>query len=423
MILYCQKDSFKTEFTSVVKSCNESTATIQANGKKELIRTYEVLLEDTILFPEGGGQPSDHGWLDGEEVLQLERRGDDVVHITRQPFTVGQAVKQTVDWKLRFDRMQQHTGQHLITAIADKHFGYSTTSWWLGDKVCHIELESANGNVMTDAEMKDLENMVNAKIREATPISVNVYEEGDPHLTTVRTRGLPEGFKGPVRVVTITGVEDNMCCGTHLSHLGQLQAIKLLSLERGKARGGKPNRSFFLYFLAGERVLSRLEESLLRESQLTSLLKNAPADHVDLVDKLQKSFKQCSKNLQTVLRNVAVMEAEKFKMLDPKPKFYSLHRKEAEPDFMSVFLSEVGKQDVLFFLTTGDPTGSGNMILYGEPKLVEKLGPIVCEILGGKGAGKGQRFQAKVSNLKKRPDAEAAIEKFLAVPVDGTNEV
>ncbi|XP_046397020.1 alanyl-tRNA editing protein Aarsd1-B [Ischnura elegans] len=423
MILCCQRDSFKTEFTTKVKSCKEVAASIPVGGKKETIQAYEVLLEDSVLFPEGGGQPSDHGWIDEEEVLVIERRGEDVVHTMKKPFSVGQDVKQKVDWDLRFDRMQQHTGQHLITAIADKQFKYSTTSWWLGDKVCHIELESASGNVMTDAEMKDLERVVNEKIREATPISVNVYEEGDPHLTTVRTRGLPDGFKGPVRVVTITGVEDNMCCGTHLKHLGQLQAIKLLSVERGKARGGKPNRSFFLYFLAGGRVLSRLDESLQRESQLTALLKNSPADHVDLVDKLQKSYKQCSKNLQSVLRNVAVMEAEKFKVLEPKPKFYSLHRKEAEPDFMSVFLTEVGSQDTLFFLSVGDPNGSGNMILFGDSKILEKLGPIVCEILGGKGAGKGQRFQAKVSNLKRRPDAEAAIEQFLTTPVTDANEL
>ncbi|KAG8230331.1 hypothetical protein J437_LFUL000602 [Ladona fulva] len=376
MIIQCQRNSFQREFTTTVKSCQEATTNVSVNGKKEAIKSYEIILEDTILFPEGGGQPSDRGWLDDEEVIKLERRGEDVFHSVKSPFTIGQTVKQKVDWELRFDRMQQHTGQHLVTAIADKYFGFNTTSWWLGDNVCHIELESATGNIMSEKEMKDLEKMV-------------------------RTRGLPEGFKGQVRVVTISGVEDNMCCGTHLAHLGQLQAIKLLSVERGKARGGKTTRSFFLYFVAGGRVLSRLQESLDRETKLTALLKNGPPDHIELVDKLQKSLKLSNKNLQSVLKSLAVMEADRFKAMEPKPKMYSLHRKEAEADFMSIFLSEVGdQQDVLFFLTTGDPAGSGNMVL-------------VCELLGGKGAGKGSRFQAKVAKLKAKPAAEEAILKFL----------
>ncbi|KAG8230329.1 hypothetical protein J437_LFUL000600, partial [Ladona fulva] len=232
MILQCQRNSFQKEFTTTVKSCQEVPKYVSTPEEKRT-KVYEVIPEDTILFPEGGGQPSDRGWLDDEEVIKLERRGEDVVHFVKSPFTAGQTVKQKIDWELRFDRMQQHT-------------------------------ESPTGKMMTEKEMKDLEKMVNEHIRDALPIIVNVFEENEPPPKSVR--GLPEDHKGQVRVVTISGVEDNMCCGTHLAHLGQLQAIKLLSVDRGKGKGSKSTRSFFLYYVAGGRVLSRLQVSLEKES-------------------------------------------------------------------------------------------------------------------------------------------------------------
>ncbi|KAJ4448866.1 hypothetical protein ANN_00257, partial [Periplaneta americana] len=486
------------QFSSKVVMCTEAQITTVTNGKKENVSGYEVILEDTILFPEGGGQPCDHGLLDDTSVLQVVRRGAEAVHFVKSVLPVGKVVKQTLDWERRLDHMQQHSGQHLITALADINYGYSTTSWWLGEEESYIELGTPS---MKPEEMDELEKLVNEKIREATPVNVTVYQEGDDELKKkllsssllsknlkvriyktvilpvvlygcktwtltlreehrlkvfenkvlrkifgakrdevtgewrklhntelhalysspdiikniksrrlrwaghvarmgeyrnaysvlvgrqegkrplgrprrrweemdlrevgfderewinlaqdrdqwrayvraamnlrVRTRGLPDDHKGPVRVVTIQGVESNMCCGTHVSNLSQLQAIKLLRVEKGKKN--KTN----LFFVAGGRVMKQLGVCLQREQRLTTLLKNSPADHFDLVDKLQKSLKLANKNLQTVLRDLAVYEAEKIRKMEPLPTYYSLHRKEAESDFMSILINEVADQ-------------------------------------------------------------------------------
>lgn len=141
-------------------------------------------------------------------------------------------------------------GQHLITAVADQTFGFATTSWYvvfydldyvvyvftvrcryscvcvcvcrsLGERTSSIELDTPQ---ITDDQLEQLEFLVNEKIREARPMYPTLYaDKTDPSLAKVRTRGLPDDHEGPVRIVSINGIENNMCCGTHVSNLSHLQ--------------------------------------------------------------------------------------------------------------------------------------------------------------------------------------------------------
>lgn len=366
VVFACQRDSFQKEFTTNVVSCNEAELKTVSNGKKETLKGFDVICEDTILFPEGGGQPCDYGFLDDVRVLSVQRRGAEAVHFVDKPLDPGKTVKQVIDWDRRLDHMQQHSGQHLLTAIADAEFGYVTTSWWLGEDISHIELDIPK---ITEEEIQKLETLVNEKIREGLAVTVDVYKAGDPFLIESRTRGLPKDHVGDVRLVTIKNIESNMCCGTHVSNLSQLQAIKLMGAEKGKK--GKTN----LLFLVGGRVLKRLSTMLQREQALTAILNNAPDTHVELVDKLMKSAKLSNKNLQTVLRDLAAQEAKALKEKNPKPKYFSLHKKEAEVDFVNVLIKEVNDPSILLFLTIGEEKGAGHMILHGEESLVAELGP------------------------------------------------
>lgn len=104
------------------------------------------------------------------------------------------------------------------------------------------------------------------------------------------------------------------------------------------------------------------------------IFSNGPASHVDLVDKLQKNSKVLSKNLQTVLKDLAVREVNKLKAIVPPPLYYSYHRKEAEPDFMNIFIKELGNSDIFLFLSTGDEKTVGNIVLYGNEEAIKNLG-------------------------------------------------
>lgn len=85
-------------------------------------------------------QPCDYGHLNDQKVSNVIRRGDKAVHYTTNPLTVGENVQQTIDWERRFDHMQQHSGQHLLSAVLERDFSYTTVSWWLGEEVSYVEL-------------------------------------------------------------------------------------------------------------------------------------------------------------------------------------------------------------------------------------------------------------------------------------------
>ncbi|XP_030631182.1 alanyl-tRNA editing protein Aarsd1 [Chanos chanos] len=402
MAFQCQRDSYMQEFVTSVVSCSPAELKLENNGKKEKVNGFSVKLKDTILFPEGGGQPDDRGTIGGVPVLRVTRQGPEAIHFVSSALEEGQEVQLKVDWERRFDHMQQHSGQHLITALADSMFGYKTTSWELGRQRCSIELDTAT---VKPGEMEALEAAVNEKIRAHVPVTVQLLSLDDPTVEKVRSRGLPDDHAGPVRIIDIEGVDANMCCGTHVSNLSHLQVIKILGTEKGKKN--KTN----LIFLAGNRVLKYAERSYNTEKALVSLLKTGAEEHVDAVDKLQKTVKRLQKTNLTLLRDMAVLIAQKFKNDPEKGNFFSLHNKDGDNEFMNIIANEIGFQDTVIFLTVGEEKGPGLFLLAGPDKFVAELGPRVSELLQGKGAGKNGRFQGKANNLTKRGEVETLLQE------------
>uniref|UniRef100_A0A8C7D5N8 Alanyl-tRNA synthetase domain containing 1 n=1 Tax=Oncorhynchus kisutch TaxID=8019 RepID=A0A8C7D5N8_ONCKI len=367
------------EFVTSVVACSPGEMKQEINGKKETVKGFNVKLQDTILFPEGGGQPDDHGLIGDVPVLRVTRQGAEAVHFVSSALEVGQEVQLKVDWERRFDHMQQHSGQHLITAIAESMFGYKTTSWELGRQRSTIELDTPS---MKPAQMEALEAAVNEKIRAHVPVAVQVLSLDDPALEQVRSRGLPDDAAGPIRIIDIEGVDVNMCCGTHVSNLSHLQVIKLLGTEKGKKN--KTN----LLFLVGNRVLKYAEKSYSTERSLVSLLNNLG-----------------------LLRDVAVLIAQNFKSNPERGNFFTLHKKEGDNEFMSIIANEIGTEETLVFLTVGEEKGPGLFLLAGPSGKVSELGPRVLEMLQGKGAGKNGRFQGKVNSMARRGEVETLIQE------------
>ena len=287
MVFKCQTDSFLKEFVTKVAKVEKSDdgkflVNFEVSCASILFISftdiYTISLQDTILFPEGGGQPTDRGTIvlkSGEQekklqVLNVIRKGPEAIHSIEATdgetqLAVGDEVLQVVDWDRRHDHMQQHSGQHLISALFEKEFNYNTKAWWLGGESSYIELDNKN---ITEEEMKKIENMSNTYIAQAIPVNVQIYETpecaGDE--VTRASRGLPLDLSGPIRVINIEGVDSNMCCGTHVTNLAQLQLIKLMNIEKTKGKT-------FVHFLVGNRVLKKLESSFQREVQFTLLIK------------------------------------------------------------------------------------------------------------------------------------------------------
>ncbi|CAO2645449.1 Alanyl-tRNA editing protein Aarsd1, partial [Lemmus lemmus] len=395
-----------SQFTTTVVSCSPAELQTDASGgKKEVLCGFHVVLEDTLLFPEGGGQPDDRGTINDISVLRVTRRGAQADHFTQTPLSPGSQVQVRVDWERRFDHMQQHSGQHLITAVADHLFGLKTTSWELGRLRSVIELDSPS---VTAEQVAAIEQSVNQKIRDRLPVSVRELSLDDPEVEQVRGRGLPDDHAGPIRVVTIEGVDSNMCCGTHVSNLSDLQVIKILGTEKGKKN--KSN----LIFLAGHRVLKWMERSHGREKALTTLLKGGERMVPSAVSCTCLEFSHPFQNNLSLLRDLAVHAAHSLRSSPDWGSVATLHRKEGDSEFMNIIANEIGSEETLLFLTVGDEKGAGLFLLAGPAEAVETLGPRVAEVLEGKGAGKKGRFQGKATKMSRRAEVQALLQDYVS---------
>ena len=207
--LYYQ-DSHIQNFTAKVVSCAET-----AKG-------YEIVLNQTAFYPEGGGQACDLGTLDEAYVLHVKEQDEKVVHITDRPLEVGKTVEGTIDWDRRFDLMQQHSGEHMVSGVIHRMFGWHNVGFHMGSDMVTIDFD---GPIPQEA-LTQIEQEVNAKIWQNLPVKCwYPSEEELPHIPYRTKRQLP----WPVRIVEIPGVDLCACCGTHVKNTGEVGFVKLFS--------------------------------------------------------------------------------------------------------------------------------------------------------------------------------------------------
>lgn len=187
---------------------------------------YEVVLDETAFFPEGGGQPADTGLLGTAHVLDVQEKQGAVIHYTDAPLEVGDCVEGAVDWVRRFDHMQQHSGEHIVSGLAHKMYGVNNVGFHLG------ALVTADLDGELDAQqVAEIERRANEIIWADKPIVIT-YPSSE-ELEHIRYRSKKE-LTGEVRIVTIEGADVCACCGTHVASTGQIGLIRLTDAQRYK---------------------------------------------------------------------------------------------------------------------------------------------------------------------------------------------
>lgn len=360
-----------------------------------------VLLEDTLFYPEGGGQPCDFGTVNGQQVLDVQKVAGEIRHYLERVLPEGPATL-ALDWARRFDHMQQHSGQHLLTAVAQDQFHWATTAFHLGGAVCDIELDAP---AIGPGALERLEEAVAEAIRARHEIRARRVTAEAYALEAVRSRGLPEGHTGDIRLVQIAGVDLNTCGGTHLHHTGELEALKLLGTE--SIRGGTR-----LFYVAGGRVRRRLAAHEQRNAALRTLL-GAPDE--DLVPALQIKLDQ----LLALERRHRKLEEEVAEHLAAAlaartGPLVEAHLEGKDAGFLQKLARGIlaAEPTKAVFLTT-ESGGSGLFLLAaGEGSTLEvaTVGKAVAAALGAKGGGSGKSFQGKAPSLAARVEALALLQ-------------
>jgi len=367
-----------------------------------------VVLEDSILYPEGGGQPSDCGRIGSANVLDIVRRQAGDVHIVDCALEPGPVTVQ-LDWARRFDHMQQHTGQHLLTAVAHGKFGWTTTAFHLGPELCDIELDAP---LVTSQQRHDLEEAVMDEIVAARSVTVYWVSQEDYKTLNVRSRGLPEGHRGDVRLVEIKGLDVNTCGGTHLASTLELECVKLVGAE--PAPGGTR-----LLFVFGKRVRGRLEAHEQRNHALRTILGRPDDGLVEAVERHVSLEKELERSLRGTDEELAALHASS--IIAEKGALLTRHFENKDAAFLQKVTRRLleASEGRMVFLTTGKDGGAFFSLAAGNRCVtdVPSLGREVAAILNGRGGGSGRQFQGKFTDLGKLGDARA----FLDAAANGYN--
>jgi len=276
--------------------CESFTARV-VNQSQDTEGNYYVVLDNTAFYPTGGGQPHDTGTLNGIAVLNVEEVEDEIRHTLAESLGSATEVEGIIDWKRRFDHMQQHAGQHILSAAFVELFEFSTVSFHLGKDIVSIDLDAEN---VSSKQLDAVEKLANDIISENRLIEIKWVTEDELHHYPLRKQ---LAVTDEIRLVIIPDFDYNGCGGTHPSTVGQVSALKILSTEkhRGKVR---------VHFVCGGRVLEQLERKNLELAE-TSRLLSAPDDGVaDAVQKLLETNHSLEKSLAVAEEALLIFEAQ-----------------------------------------------------------------------------------------------------------------
>ena len=257
--LYYQ-DAHLREFSARVVSCER---------EKE---RFAVVLDQTAFYPEGGGQPGDTGALDGVCVLDTHARGGEVVHYCDGPLEPGSTVRGTIDWARRFDYMQQHSGEHIVSGIIHRRFGYENVGFHMGADMVTIDFSG----LLTMEDVREIEREANEAVWEDLPIVVSWVDGEEKAQAVYRSK---KALEGVVRLVTIPATDVCACCGTHVSSTGEIGLIKIFTCQ-------KFHDGVRLEMLCGRKAYSYVNLILEQNKRISALLSAKPQQTAQAAERL-----------------------------------------------------------------------------------------------------------------------------------------
>jgi alanyl-tRNA synthetase len=281
-------DPYTASFEATLLSCEND----------ESGRTF-ACLDKTYFYPESGGQPSDRGTLGGVGVVEVQEGEAGVVrHYLASPVALGR-VECRVDWKRRFDHMQQHTGQHILSRAFIECGKLVTVSFHLGEEACTIDL---SGPAPDDEIVGKAERLANSIVWQDRPVAILTGEDAETAVATLR-KPLPTDV-AEVRLVQVEGFDTVGCCGTHVRRAGEIGIIKILKYEKTKG-------FYRAHFIAGRRAF----DDFARKHDIVKNLANRFTTSVEAIEekieKLQSENQRLRKDAQRVAKKLAAYEADR----------------------------------------------------------------------------------------------------------------
>ena len=257
--------------------------TANVRGQVPLTEGHAVILDRTCFYATSGGQPNDLGTLNGITVRDVRTERDELLHITDQPIAET-TVTGKIDWPRRFDHMQQHSGQHILSAAFFNLFHAETSSFHLGETYCSIELNRTN---LSLAEIQKAEDLANSVMSSATPVDTFFV---DPEKAQEYPLRKQSDLQEALRIVKIGDFDLSPCSGTHVRNTGEVQMVFITGAE-------KLSQTLKVSFLCGNRVARQYHSDLDILKQLSKQLTTSAAMLPESLAKLQEQLKETRREL------------------------------------------------------------------------------------------------------------------------------
>ncbi len=279
------ENSFIKEFEAVVLECIPKG------------ENFAVVLDKTAFFPEGGGQPSDKGFIENIRVLDVQIEDEVIYHITNKPFNVNDTVNCILDWERRFDFMQQHSAEHIVSGVAHSLYGCENVGFHLSEEIVTLDFDKP----LSDEQLLKIEKIANRKVWEN--VKFNCYYPESLEGLNYRSK---KELEGKVRIVEIENTDMCACCAPHVENGGQIGIIKLLDTE--SLRGG-----IRIELKAGKRALEDYNLKYANVKKISSLLAVSQNDTANGVERVLDNVNSLKGENNLLKQEQIKMKAENLK--------------------------------------------------------------------------------------------------------------
>ena len=394
-------DAYAQNFDATVLSCEPSSSVFSESGP---IAAWEVLLDRTAFYPSGGGQPNDLGTLGGAGILDVRDVNDGILHIVDREIPRG-PVAGVVDWSRRFDHMQQHTGQHLLSAMFHERFGLPTVSFHLGSDLCTIDLR---GPEPSSDILQGAQRAANEVIFQDRPVNVRY---GTAHqLAEIGVRKEVDR-QGLLRAIEIESADLQPCGGTHVKSTGQIGPILVRRCTRVR-------QDWRVEFVCGGRADRVASGDFQLLQTLSKRLSCAPEDLAPAVEKALTEREAHFKDLRGVLQELAEARAallvSRAAVSAKGARVVAELLRDSHPDLLLPLATEMARHEGAVGILILEE--SGQFVLAQHPAAKHNLASVLQEMFAaypGKGGGTSDFIRAKLAEPRESAQALALAKKLL----------
>ncbi len=376
-------DVRKAEFEATVVSCVKNKD------------RYEIVLDGTYFYPEGGGQPADHGKIDDANVFDVHDKDNEVVHYCDKEVECGKKVKAWVDMERRHRLMQQHSGEHIVSGLIHKHFGYDNVGFHMGSDCITIDF---NGPLTAD-DLKLVEKEANEAIYRN--FDTNIFYPSPEELEKLEYRS-KKALEGDVRIVNFKDCDTCACCGLHVVKSGEIGIIKITGSQNYK--GGTR-----VTMLAGKQAR---EDYAVKDSivhGISNLLSAKPYETKEAVEKLMKERNEIKEQLVAAKKQIFELKRDSLKEDETCAVFFEENMEPFELRLFTEMLLEKVPSAAVF--SGNDEEG----YKYAVGSTKTDMSAFIKEAnkaLGGRGGGRGNIMQGAFT--ASRDETERYIRNGLA---------